>query len=161
MKPTYVVSSCFDLSNEPVTSTFQNFQISKFIQIHIQTSFDHNLGFVTRIWLILFANRSFWPKVSDKTKSTKFWYCYKLFSVARVNCLFLKFFKIFCSNFMLECLCMQLLALDRLNGVWRIELSGIMSANHLHQQYKASSHFDHIFHPQFLCISFNPQTLRE
>ena len=32
--------------------------------------------------------------------------------------------------------------------------------NHLHQQYKASSHFDHIpLLPSFLCISFNPQTL--
>ena len=29
------------------------------------------------------------------------------------------------------------------------------------QQYKASSHFDHTFHTQFLCISFNPQTLHE
>ena len=37
-----------------------------------------------------------------------------------------------------------LLAHDRLNGVCRVELSGVMSANHLHQQYKASSHFDHI-----------------
>ena len=46
-----------------------------------------------------------------------------------------------------------LLAHDRLNGVWRVELSGVMSANHLHQQYKASSHFDHTFSTtQFYCI---------
>ena len=37
-----------------------------------------------------------------------------------------------------------LLAHDRLTGVLQVELSGVMSANHLHQQYKASSHFDHI-----------------
>ena len=37
-----------------------------------------------------------------------------------------------------------LLAYARLTGVRRVELSGVMSANHLHQQYKASSHFDHI-----------------
>ena len=46
-----------------------------------------------------------------------------------------------------------LLAHDRLNGVWRVELSRVMSANHLHQQYKASSHFDHIpFIPSFYAL---------
>ena len=37
-----------------------------------------------------------------------------------------------------------LLAYDRLTGVRRVELSRVMSVNHLHQQYEASSHFDHI-----------------
>ena len=46
-----------------------------------------------------------------------------------------------------------LLAYDRLTGVWRVELSGVMSANHLHQLYKASSHFDHIpFIPSFYAL---------
>ena len=39
-------------------------------QICIQTLFDHNLSFVAPFELILFANRSSWPKLSDKAKFT-------------------------------------------------------------------------------------------
>ena len=66
-----------------------------------------------------------------------------MISIARVTCLFSKFSKIFSSNLWHECLCILLLTYDRLTGVYQVELSGIMSVNHLHQQYKASSHFDH------------------
>ena len=53
-----------------------------------------------------------------------------------------------------------LLAYARLTGVRRVELSGVMSANHLHQQYKASSHFDHIpLLPSFYALVSTPQTL--
>ena len=46
-----------------------------------------------------------------------------------------------------------LIAYDRLTGVRRVELSGFICANHLHQQYKASSHFDHIpFIPSFYAL---------
>ena len=41
-------------------------------QIWIQTSFDHNLSFVAPLELILFANRSSWPKLSDKANSYNF-----------------------------------------------------------------------------------------
>ena len=48
----------------------------------------------------------------------------------------------------------KLLAYDKLIGVWRVELSRIMTAKNLHQQYKASSHFDHTLRiPSFTCIS--------
>ena len=43
-----------------------------------------------------------------------------------------------------------LIAYNRLNGVWRVELSGVMSAMNLHQPYKANSHFDHtLLYPVF------------
>ena len=51
------------------------------------------------------------------------------------------FLRFFC---MIAYVWLLLLAYDRLTGVWRVELSGVVSVNHLHQQYKASSHFDHI-----------------
>ena len=52
-----------------------------------------------------------------------------------------------------------LLAYARLTGVRRVELSGVMSANHLHQQYRQVHTLIILFISQFLCISFNPQTL--
>ena len=49
VKPAPIASSCFHLSSEPITSAFWNFKISNFVQIHIQTSFEHNLSSVTPI----------------------------------------------------------------------------------------------------------------
>ena len=64
--------------------------------------------------------------------------------------LFSSFFPIF---WVIAYVWLLLLAYDRLTGVWRVELSGVMSANHLHQQYEASSHFDHIpFIPSFYAL---------
>ena len=51
------------------------------------------------------------------------------------------FHRFFC---MIAYVWLLLLAHGRLNRVWRVDLSRVMSANHPHQQYKASSHFDHI-----------------
>ena len=58
------------------------------------------------------------------------------------------FLRFFC---MIAYVWLLLIAYDRLTEVWRVELLGVMSANHLHQQYKASSHVDHIFFiPSFM-----------
>ena len=56
----------------PVIHLKHVFEILKFEldQICIQTSFDQNLSFVTPFELILFANRSSWPTLSDKAKFT-------------------------------------------------------------------------------------------
>ena len=109
----------------------------KLDQIWIQTLFDHNLSFVAPFELILFANRSSWPKLFDKAKFTWFWYCQKLFYVARVICLVLKFSESSSSFFLIfwviAYVWLLLLAYDRLTGVWRVDLSRVLSVNHLHQ----------------------------
>ena len=88
---------------------------------------------------------------------SSWWGRNQLSYVARVICLVLKFSELFSSFFLIfwviAYVWLPLLAYDRLTGVWRVELSGVMSANHLHQQYKASSHFDHIpFIPSFYAL---------
>ena len=46
------------------------------------------------------------------------------------------------------------LAYDRLTGVWRVELSEVMSANHLHQQYRQVHTLIISLSYPVLCISF-------
>ena len=80
-----------------------------------------------------------------------------MFYVAKVICLVLMFSEstssIFLIFWVIAYVWLLLLAYNRLTGVWRVELSGVMSANHLHQPYKASSHFDHIpFIPTFYAL---------
>ena len=111
-----------------------------FKQICIWTLFDHNSSFITPFELILFANRSSWPKLSDKAKFTNFGTVRNCFMLQELfawfwcflNCL-LRSFWFFC---MIAYVWLLLLAYARLTGVWRVELSGVMSANHLHHQYR-------------------------